>query len=100
MFVTSFDGTFAALNARTGAVLWSHKLPNRSLASPVVIGRYVYVADLGPTPGERGRLLAYNPINGRLEWQFNDGKYATPIAAAGRLVVSGATHVYVLRPLK
>ena len=70
------------------------------LASPVVIGRYVYVADLGPTPGAKGRLLAYNPINGRLEWQFIDGKYATPIAAAGRLVVAGATHVYVLRPLK
>ena len=31
-------------------------------------------------------------------WQFSDGKYATPIAAAGRLVVAGATHVYVLRP--
>jgi outer membrane protein assembly factor BamB len=98
VFVTSFDGTFAALNARTGAVLWSHKLPNRSLASPVVIGRYVYVADLGATPGSKGRVMAYNPVSGRLEWQFGDGKYATPIAAAGRLVLSGATHVYVLRP--
>jgi eukaryotic-like serine/threonine-protein kinase len=100
VFVTSFDGTFAALNARTGAVLWSHKLPNRSLASPVVIGRYVYVADLGSTPRAKGRVLAYNPGSGHLEWRFNDGKYATPIAAAGRLVVSGATHVYVLRPRK
>jgi outer membrane protein assembly factor BamB len=99
VFATSFDGTFAALNARTGAVLWSHDLPNGSLASPVVIGKYVYVADLGPKSG-KGRVMAYNPISGRLEWQFNDGKYATPIAAAGRLVVSGATHVYVLRPLK
>jgi outer membrane protein assembly factor BamB len=44
--------------------------------------------------------MAYNPISGRLEWQFNDGKYATPIVGAGRLIVSGATHVYVLRPLK
>ena len=33
-------------------------------------------------------------------WRFNDGKYAPAIAAAGRLVVAGATHVYVLRPLR
>jgi outer membrane protein assembly factor BamB len=99
VYVTSFNGTFAALNARTGAVLWSHDLPNGTLASPVVIGKYVYVADLGPKSG-KGRVTAYNPISGRLEWQFNDGKYATPIAAAGRLVISGATHIYVLRPLK
>jgi outer membrane protein assembly factor BamB len=100
VYVTSFDGTFAALNARTGAVLWSHTLANRSLASPVVIGKYVYVADLGATPGSKGTVQAYNPISGRLEWKFGDGKYATPIAAAGRLVVSGATHLYVLRPRK
>jgi outer membrane protein assembly factor BamB len=100
VYVTSFDGTFAALNARTGAVLWSHTLANRSLASPVVIGKYVYVADLGATPGSKGTVQAYNPISGRLEWRFGDGKYATPIAAAGRLIVSGATHLYVLRPRK
>jgi outer membrane protein assembly factor BamB len=100
VFVTSFNGTFAALNARTGSVLWSHTLPTKTLASPVVIGKYVYVADLGPGGGAKGRVLAYNPTNGHRAWQFIDGKYATPIAAAGRLVVTGATHVYVLRPLK
>jgi hypothetical protein len=31
--------------------------------------------------------------------RFNDGKYASVIVAAGRLVVAGATHVYVMRPL-
>jgi outer membrane protein assembly factor BamB len=98
VFATSFDGTFAAFNARTGAVVWQHRLPYRGLSSPTVIGRYVYVADLGPSPSVRGRLFGYDPASGRLVWQFGDGKYATPIAAAGRLVVSGATHIYVLRP--
>jgi outer membrane protein assembly factor BamB len=100
VFETSFDGTFAAFNARTGAVLWEHHLPYRSLSSPTVIGNLVYVADLGPSPGARGHLYGFNPVSGRLEWRFNDGKYAAPIAAAGRLVVSGATHLYVLRPRK
>ncbi len=98
VFETSFDGTFAAFNARTGAVLWQHHLPYRSLSSPTVIGNLVYVADLGPSPGARGHLYAYNTGSGKLVWRFRDGKYATPIAAAGRLVVSGATHIYVLRP--
>lgn len=98
VFETSFDGTFAAFNARTGAVLWEHHLPNRSLSSPTVIGNLVYVADLGPSPGARGHLYGFNPVSGKLEWRFGDGKYAAPIAAAGRLVVPGATHLYVLRP--
>ncbi len=98
VFATSFDGTFGAFNARTGAVLWLHKLPYRGLSSPTVVGPYVYVTDLGPSPGSAGRLFAYDTSTGRLAWQFGDGKYATPIAAAGRLVVLGATHVYVLRP--
>jgi outer membrane protein assembly factor BamB len=97
VFATSFDGTFAAFNARTGAVLWQHRLPFKSLASPTVIGPYVYVTDLGPSPGSRGRTFGYDPRTGKLVWRFGDGKYATPIAAAGRLVVAGATHIYVLR---
>jgi outer membrane protein assembly factor BamB len=98
VFATSFDGTFAAFNARTGTVLWQHKLPYRGLSSPTVIGHVVYVADLGPTPSSRGRVFGYDPVSGRLVWRWGDGKYATPIAAASRLVVSGATRIYVLRP--
>ena len=100
MYATSFDGTIAALSARTGAVLWQHQLPYGSLSSPTVVGGYVYVADLGPSPSTRGHMYGFNPDNGKLEWQFGDGKYASAIVAAGRLVVSGATHVYVLRPLR
>jgi outer membrane protein assembly factor BamB len=98
VFETSFDGTVAAFNARTGSVLWEHHLPYRSLSSPTVIGKLLYVADLGPSPGARGHLYAYDPVSGKLVWRFNDGKYATPIAAGRRLVVAGATHLYVLRP--
>ena len=98
VFETSFDGTFAAFDARTGSVVWEHRLPNRSLSSPTVIGHLVYVADLGPTPSSRGHVYAYDEATGKLVWRFKDGKYAAPIAAAGRLVVSGATKIYVLRP--
>jgi hypothetical protein len=43
---TGVDGTLAALNARTGGLLWKHKLPYHSLVeAPVGEGRPVlYVA--------------------------------------------------------
>jgi outer membrane protein assembly factor BamB len=46
VFATGVDGTLAALNARTGGLLWKHKLPYHSLVeAPVGEGRPVlYVA--------------------------------------------------------
>jgi outer membrane protein assembly factor BamB len=98
IYATAFDGTFAALSAHTGALIWSHVLPYRSLSSPTVIGNLVYVADLGPGPGSRGQLFAYNPASGRLVWRFNDGKYSSVVAAGGDLVVAGYSHLYALAP--
>jgi outer membrane protein assembly factor BamB len=100
VFETSFDGTVAALSARTGSVIWEHRLPYGSLSSPTVVGPYVYVSDLGPSPSSRGHVYGYDTRTGKLKWRFNDGKYASVIVAAGRLVVAGATHVYVMRPLR
>ena len=60
----------------------------------------MYVSDLGPSPSSRGHVYGYDTRTGKLSWRFNDGKYASVIVAAGRLVVAGATHVYVLRPLR
>ena len=99
VFATSFDGTVAALSAHTGSVVWQHRLPYGSLSSPTVVGPDVYVSDLGPSPSSRGHVYAFNTSTGRLVWRFNDGKYASVIVAAGRLVVAGATHIYVLRPI-
>jgi outer membrane protein assembly factor BamB len=98
VFATAYDGTVVALSARTGSVLWRHRLPYRTLASPAVVGPLVYVADKGPSGDKRGQLFAYDPGSGRLVWRFNDGKYSTVSAGAGRLIVAGFGHLYVLRP--
>ena len=99
VFAVSYDGTVAALNARSGAQLWSHRLADRSLSSATIIGRYLYVSDLGANRGAApGHVYAFNPGNGKLVWRFNDGKYHSVIAAAGRLIVAGAIHLYALKP--
>ena len=86
------------LDARTGTELWRHQLAYNTLSSPVVIGPLVYVADRGASGSVSGHVYAYNPGNGRLVWQFHDGKYSPAIAAAGRLVVVGFGRLYVLKP--
>ena len=67
----SYDGTVIAMNARTGARLWTRKLPYRSLSSATIIGRLVYVADLGPK-SRPGHLYALDPRTGAIRWQFNE----------------------------
>jgi outer membrane protein assembly factor BamB len=85
------------MDGKTGSRLWTRKLPYRSLSSATIIGRLVYVADLGPK-GKHGHLYALDPRSGAIRWQFNDGEYHGPIVAAGRLIVPGYTTLYALRP--
>jgi len=97
VFDTGYDGNFQAMDARTGAVRWSTRLPYLTTSSPTVIGRYVYVASHGAS-GKRGNLWAFDPRTGRKVWHFPDGWYST-VATAGpkELVVTGPRHLYLLR---
>jgi outer membrane protein assembly factor BamB len=97
VFSTSYDGTVAAMNARTGNRIWTHKLPYRSLSSATVIGKLVYVADMG-NKAQPGNMYALDPGTGAVRWHFDDGEYHGPIVAAGRLILSGFTTLYALRP--
>jgi outer membrane protein assembly factor BamB len=99
VFEASYGGQVTAFGARNGTPLWTHHLPYRSLGSATVIGSLVYVADLGPG-NSNGDLYAYNVGNGKLKWEFHDGKYHPVVAADGHLVVAGNSTLYVMRPLK
>jgi outer membrane protein assembly factor BamB len=99
VFGTSFDGTLIALDARTGRELWRFRFPNgRSLASPTVIGRYVYAAQMGRTKRQKGNVYAFNPGNGRVVWKFRDGQYSSVIPAGDLLILAGYAHLYALEP--
>jgi outer membrane protein assembly factor BamB len=97
VFDTGYDGNFQAMDARTGAVRWSTRLPYLTTSSPTVIGRYVYVTSHGAS-GKSGNLWAFDPRTGRKVWHFPDGWYST-VATAGpkELVVTGPRHLYLLR---
>ena len=96
--MTSYDGTFAALSARTGPLLWRHKLPYNTIGSPTVIGPYVYVADRGARAARQHgafRLRSRPPGVAVHRRQVLDGD-----RGAGRLFVAGASRVYALQPVR
>ena len=77
LYVGGGNSKFYALNAATGAVLWSYNVggsPNTFIwSSPAVFGNSVYigVASFGTCPDVQGRLLQLNRVTGALQHRFN-----------------------------
>ena len=92
-----YDGTVSAYKARNGTRV-DARLPYRSLGSCTIIGGLVYIADLGPG-SSNGDLFGLDVGNGKVKWEFHDGKYHPVVAANGYLVVAGNSTLYVMRPL-
>ena len=79
VFVGTIDGRLVALDARTGAEVWSAQtLPPNSYLSitsaPQVAHGLVYIGNSGGDVGGRGFITAYNTETGKLAWRF----YLTP----------------------
>ena len=101
LYVAGGDAKVYALNATTGAVLWSYAVgPNSAWfvwSSPAVFGNSVYigVASFGDCPLVQGQLLQLNRVTGALQHAFNvvpngctgGGVWGTPTidAAAGTI---------------
>ncbi len=76
----SFRGTVWALDAESGAVLWSSPSPDGdSLAAfdPVIAGNDVYVGYSTMNNVRRGGLAAYDATTGRRLWYHNFRQYVT-----------------------
>jgi outer membrane protein assembly factor BamB len=77
LYVAGGNSKVYALNAATGAVLWSYDVggnPNTFVwSSPAVLGNSVYigVSSFGDCPLVRGRLLQLNRVTGALQNTFN-----------------------------
>jgi outer membrane protein assembly factor BamB len=77
MYVGGGDSKLYALNAATGAILWSYDVggnPDTFLwDSPVVFGNSVYigVASFGDCPLVQGQILQLNRVTGALQNQYN-----------------------------
>ena len=90
VYAASHSGVLAAIDARSGARIWSKIFGSRQ--GPVIAGEYLYVVGTG------GKVACFSKIDGKLAWardlpEFKDGNrenrivWTGPLLASGRLVV-------------
>jgi PQQ-dependent dehydrogenase (methanol/ethanol family) len=70
------DGFLYALDAKTGAELWTRQVADWSIgegvgAAPIVWNDIVYVGKAGGDWGIQGRMMAFHVEDGSLAWSFN-----------------------------
>ena len=75
LFVGTFDGRLIALDARTGAVLWSTltvdpSKPYTITGAPRVVKGKVLIGNGGAELGVRGYISAYDARTGKMAWRF------------------------------
>ncbi len=81
VYVSSYDGNLYALNASTGAQLWSNPAP--VFSSPAVANGVVYIAT------ENGNMFALNASTGAQLWTYLAGD-VSPVVVNGTLYVGSA----------
>ncbi|MCE9632054.1 MAG: PQQ-binding-like beta-propeller repeat protein [Planctomycetia bacterium] len=91
LFMVSDKGIATCLDARTGTVIWSHRLGGNFSSSPLVADGRIYVGNRdGETfvyaPGETFELLATNRLDGRI--------FATPAAVGDSLYLRTDAAIY------
>lgn len=90
VYAASHSGVLTAIDARSGARIWSRTFGSRM--GPVIGGDFLYVVGTG------GIVACFNKIDGKLAWkrelpEFKDGNrenrivWTGPLIASGRLVI-------------
>ena len=94
VFIGSYDGTFYAIDARSGAVRWRYGGGSKISGGPTLLGDIVYFSDLG-----HRRTLGLGVNTGRKVFEFPRGGY-NPVITDGRTIyLVGYGAMYALRPL-
>jgi outer membrane protein assembly factor BamB len=93
LFLTTFDGRFYALDARTGRAIWRWRSGRCGWASPAVAGKLVIQTFIGrvcarDVPGSDGEVVAFDRRSGKIRWRRVIGPTETsPLVAHGLVYV-------------
>jgi outer membrane protein assembly factor BamB len=89
----SYNGTFYALDARSGATRWTFRSGGRILGAPTVVGNIVYFSDYG-----KRTTYGLNANTGNKEWFYPRGAF-NPVISDGRSIfLTGHSAMYTFRP--
>ncbi len=86
VYAASHSGVLTAIDARSGARIWSRTFGSRQ--GPVIGGDYLFVV------GTDGMVACFNKVTGKLAWkralpEFKDGNRENRIVWTGPLIASG-----------
>src|SRR6185437_2969275 len=93
VYIGSYDGTFRALNARSGRVAWEYDAHGKISGSPTIVGRTVYFADLGTH-----RTYGLGVSTGRVVFEMGTGSFDPVISDGKNIYLTGLTGLYGLAP--
>ena len=93
VYIGSYSGTFYAINARSGQISWTFDAHGRISGSPTIIGRIVYLADLG-----NHRTFGLGISTGRVFFEASTGSFDPVISDSEHLYLTGFESLYGLAP--
>jgi hypothetical protein len=94
IYLGSYDGTFYALNARSGHIEWEYHAGGKISGSATIVGNIVYFADLGTH-----RTIGLGISTGKVVFTMSTGSFDPVISDNHYLYLSGITGLYALAPL-
>ncbi len=89
----SYDGTFYAIDARSGHVDWTFDAHGKISGSATIVGRTVYFSDLGTH-----RTYGLGISTGRPDFEMHTGAFDPVISDGKDIYLSGLEGLYALAP--
>ena len=93
IYLGSYNGTFYAINARTGHVSWRFNAHGRISGSATIVGRTVYFADLGTH-----RTYGLGISTGRVLFEDDTGAFDPVISDGTNIYLTGYSGLFGLAP--
>ncbi len=94
VYFGSYDGIFYALNARTGKIAWRFPAGGKISGSATIIGRTVYLADLG-----QRRIYGLGISTGHKIFEMDTGAFDPAVSDGHNVYLTGYSGLFGMEPL-
>jgi outer membrane protein assembly factor BamB len=95
VFMGSYDGTFYALDARSGRTVWTYNAGGKISGAPTIVGHIVYFSNLSAKT-----TIGLDVRTGHRVFFDNHGAFNPVISDGKRLYLTGYSSEFALIPKK
>ena len=93
VFMVTTPGLLTCLDAKSGKMLWEHELEEDVNASPILVGKFVYLTD---TQGITHIFEPAGMFKAVAAPSIGEAVYATAAFVGGRIYIRGKEHLYCI----